>query len=222
MVLASNLILKARQRADQIGSLFVTEDEALSYLNQGYKTLYNIIIQGNQDYFIDSQDLTLVDQQQEYPLPNNFYKMRGVDLMSGAQPITLRPFSFNERNRYRYANLATWAGPAYRYHMAGSNLKFTPIPGTGTLRIYYIPNPVEAATTASTLDTQGFDEYLVVYVAKKMLEKEESDVSSILQELLTLKAEVQSMVANRDKSFPKVVVDIELLNDNLLFPGMVV
>jgi hypothetical protein len=61
-----------------------------------------------------------------------------------------------------------------------------------------------------------------VYVAKKMLEKEESDVSSILQELLTLKAEVQSMVANRDKSFPKVVVDIELLNDNLLFPGMVV
>jgi len=219
MTLASALISQARQRADQVGSQFVSDSEALDYLKLGYQNFYDLVVQSNNTYYISQFDVTLVSGQQDYPLPADFYKLLGMDLMAtvGA-PVTLRPFQWNERNRYKYAGLTTMAGPVYRYNLLGSNVRFTPIPGSGSVRVYY--TPLAALPTADTdnIDTMGFDEFMILSVALKMLAKEESDTQLVAAELAAQRERVQTMLADQDASFPKAVIDIDMINDNLYLP----
>jgi hypothetical protein len=71
---------------------------------------------------------------------------------------------------------------------------------------------------ADDVKTLGFDEFMILFVAMKMLAKEESDTSLVAAELQAQKLRVQTMVADQDSSFPKVVVDVDTINDNLYLP----
>jgi hypothetical protein len=218
MTTAQSIVDQARQRADMVGSLFVTDDEAFGYVKLGWATLYDIITQSSQNYFINTYNITLVNNQQDYALPADFYKMVGVDLTSGVgNPVTLRPFNWVERNRYKYSGLMTIAGPMYRYNLLGVNIRFTPVPGTGTIKVYYTPEVVQPALISSEIDMVGFgfQEYLILYCAMKMLAKEESDTTLIVQELAAQQKRVESMTADQDRTFPKTVVDVDTINDNL-------
>jgi hypothetical protein len=219
MTHASSLIEQARQRADQVGSQFVSDAEALGYLKLAYQNFYDELVQSNNQYYLSTFDITLVNGQQDYLLPTDFYKLLGVDLINNVgSPITLRPFQFLERNRYKYAGLTTIAGPVYRYTLLGDKIRFTPIPGAGQLKLYYTPLAVVPALTTTDVDTLGFDEFLILFVALKMLAKEESDTTLLAQELAAQRVRVQTMVADQDSSFPKVVVDVDTINDNLYLP----
>lgn len=219
MTLCSSLILQARQRADQVGSQFVTDAEALDYLKLGYQNFYDLVVQSNNTYYVNSVDINLISGQQDYALPADFYKLLGMDLLAtvGA-PVTLRPFQWNERNRYKYAGLTTMAGPVYRYNLLGSKVRFTPIPGTGLIKVYYTPLAVLPTLLTSNLDTMGFDEFMILSVALKMLAKEESDTTLLTAELAAQRERVQAMLADQDSSFPKTVIDIDSINDNLYLP----
>lgn len=220
LVPVQTLLDQARDRADMINSKFVTDSEALKYLNLAYQSMYDIITTNNEDFFISSSTIQLVDQQSDYNLPGDFYKVRGVDLLSGLNNFTLRPFSFNERNRYRYGSALTTAGPVYRYHVLNSVIRFIPLPGTGQITLWYIPTPQLAISVDEQFETLGFDEYLITYIAMKMLMKEESDTADVKQELAVMTERVRSMTKARDSGFPTTVQDVDVLNDNLLFPGL--
>lgn len=217
---AQTLINQARNRADMINSLFVTDEEALGYLSLAYQRMYDIIATNNEDFFISTSVFPLVNQQQDYALPADFYKIRGVDLLSGINNFTLRPFTFNERNRFRYGSALTTAGPVYRYHVINNTIRFIPLPGAGQITLWYIPLPVLPSSVSSQVETMGFDEFLITYIAMKMLMKEESDTSDIKEELAVLTERVRTMTKSRDEGFPTVVIDVDVLNDNLLFPGL--
>ena len=202
-----------------MGSQFVSDSEALDYLKLGYQNFYDLVVQSNNNYYLNQFDVTLVSGQQDYPLPADFYKLLGMDLLAtvGA-PVTLRPFQFNERNRYKYAGLTTMAGPVYRYNLLGSQVRFTPIPGTGSIRVYYTPLAVLPTAGTDNMDTMGFGEFLILSVALKMLAKEESDTQLVAAELAAQRERVQTMLADQDTSFPKAVIDIDTINDNLYLP----
>jgi hypothetical protein len=79
-----------------------------------------------------------------YDLPDDFFKLLGVDLEISSGPdgyVSLRPFTLAERNRYSTANVQTWIGVTnLRYRISGNKLWFTPSPQTGqTIRIWYVP-----------------------------------------------------------------------------------
>lgn len=139
------LRVAARQRADMVNSTFVTDDELNSYVNASYFELYDLLVQkyGN-DYYVTQYQFDLVGNQSRYELPEDFFKLLGVDLEIGAGPdgwVSLRPFNLAERNRYSTANVQTWIGVTnLRYRLSGNKLWFTPSPNTGqTIRIWYIP-----------------------------------------------------------------------------------
>jgi hypothetical protein len=222
MTLASTLIEQARQRADQVGSQFVADSEALGYLQLAYQNFYDELVQSNNTYYLSTFNITLINNQQDYNLPTDFYKLLGVDLINNVgSPITLRPFQFVERNRYKYAGLTTIAGPVYRYNLLADKIRFTPIPGSGEVKLYYTPLAVVPTLTNSDVKTIGFDEFMILFVALKMLAKEESDTSLIAAELQAQRVRVQTMVADQDSSFPKVVVDVDTINDNLYLPTFI-
>ena len=135
----------SRQRADMVNSTFISDSELNSYINASYFELYDLLVQkyGN-DYFMKEYSFQLQGNISQYPLPEDFFKLLGVDLQISAGPdgyVSLRPFTLAERNRYSTANVQTWIGVTnLRYRISAGNLWFTPSPQTGqTIRIWYVP-----------------------------------------------------------------------------------
>lgn len=139
------LRIAARQRADMVNSTFVTEDELNSYINASYFELYDLLVQKyGDDYYVEQYSFQLQGNQTRYDLPDNFFKLLGVDLAISSGPdgyVSLRPFTLAERNRYSTANVQTWIGVTnLRYRLSGNKIWFTPSPNMGqTIRLWYVP-----------------------------------------------------------------------------------
>ena len=75
------LRVACRQRADMVNSTFITDAELNSYINASYFELYDLLVQkyGN-DYYVQEYYFNLVGNQSRYDLPEDFFKLLGVDL----------------------------------------------------------------------------------------------------------------------------------------------
>lgn len=168
----SDLRTASRQRADMVNSTFVSDAELNSYINASYFELYDLLVQkyGN-DYYMKEYSFQLVGNQSRYDLPEDFFKLLGVDLEISAGPdgyVSLRPFTLAERNRYSTANVQTWIGVTnLRYRISGNKLWFTPSPQTGqTIRIWYVPRLAELVDTVTiTVNSPVVDDYIVIGAA---------------------------------------------------------
>ena len=167
----SDLRTASRQRADMVNSTFVSDAELNSYINASYFELYDLLVQkyGN-DYYMKEYSFQLVGNQSRYDLPEDFFKLLGVDLEISAGPdgyVSLRPFTLAERNRYSTANVQTWIGVTnLRYRISGNKLWFTPSPQTGqTIRIWYVPRLAELVDTVTiTVNAPVANDYVVLGV----------------------------------------------------------
>lgn len=165
----AQLRLATRQRADQVNSQFVSDDELNSYINQSYFSLYDILVQkyGNDYYSADPaifpvNGATVNGLNAQYPLPNGvltftngrtgeadyvaprFYKLLGLDLILANQTqscVTIKPFNFPDRNRYAVPNFQSFYGVTnLRYRLNDRYLWLTPIPASGQqIQIWYVP-----------------------------------------------------------------------------------
>lgn len=206
----------ARQRADMTQSQFVTDAEFNYYINGSYAELYDLLIQsyGN-DYFTETYEFSTVDNTSRYALPADFYKLLAVDLrISEGEDgfISLRPFTFSERNRYATANAQTWIGVTnLRYRLNGNTIWFTPTPAVSqNIRIWYIPRVVAITSDSQVVDGySGWLEYVVVDAAIKAMQKEESDVRVLLAQKEALIKRITSAAQNRDAANPATVADVQ-------------
>jgi len=141
----SDLRVACRQRADMVNSTFISDAELNSYINASYYELYDLLVQKyRNDYYMKEYSFQLQGNVSRYDLPDDFFKLLGVDLEISSGPdgyVSLRPFTLAERNRYSTANVQTWIGVTnLRYRISGNKLWFTPSPQTGqTIRIWYVP-----------------------------------------------------------------------------------
>ena len=165
----SDLRTASRQRADMVNSTFISEPELNSYINASYFELYDLLVQkyGN-DYYMKEYTFQLQGNVSRYDLPDDFFKLLGVDLQISAGPdgyVSLRPFTLAERNRYSTANVQTWIGVTnLRYRISANKLWFTPSPQTGqTIRIWYVPRLAELVDMV-TLTVNGvvYDDFVTV------------------------------------------------------------
>lgn len=206
-----------RQRSDMVNSQFVTDAEFNSYINQSYFELYDILVStyGDDYYVAPVFPITTNGTDFQFPLPADFYKLKGVDLnINGAQDswVTLRPFNFQERNRYAVPNFQSFYGITnLRYRVNGNNLWFTPIPTAGqTINVWYVPRMTELVTDGDVCDgISGWTEYIICDAAIKAMQKEESDVSVLMAQKQALLQRIQSQAENRDQGMPQTVTDTQ-------------
>lgn len=144
----------ARQRADMVNSQFVTDSEFNDYISLSYYELYDLLVQQYGNNYFTAPPLSFQTDgiNNQFPLPDGtlysgapaFFKLLGVDLaLSNTLDsfVTIRPFTFGDRNRYAVPNFQSFYGVTnLRYRVHGNNLFFTPIPaGNQTIRVWYIP-----------------------------------------------------------------------------------
>lgn len=173
-----DLMTLTRQEADMSTSNFVTEPELVSYIQNSYKDLYNLLVGAyGEDYQTAIPVIIKTSQNQDkYPLPDGnttfldedgntitpppFYKLLGVDLqLSQNNPqgyVTIKTFAFSDRNKFAIPNFASfWGFSNLRYRLFGNKIWFTPIPITGqNIRLFYVPRPINLINTilGSTTD----------------------------------------------------------------------
>ena len=162
------LRLMSQQRADRVGSNFVTLPEWNTFINQAMFELYDLLITADEEYYVATPAMFIAQGTNNsetflYPLPdglisfNNgitgnagyvappFYKLKGVDLgLNTAQNayVTVTKFTFEDRNNFVYPNTASTIYGVFnlQYRLLGNNISFIPTPSNGqSIRIWYIP-----------------------------------------------------------------------------------
>lgn len=230
LITVQTIVDTAIDLADMRNSQFVDQSgtagtELIRYVNLAYRDLYNQIVQTNEHYFSTTSTISVVGGTDSYALPADFYKLDGVDLQVDAlsgRYLTLRPFMFAERNKFR-SGLAFSNSPygqVFKYLLAGSNIKFLPIPSmNATVQLWYTPNPtIVSAFTDSLQVVVGGDEYMSLYIACAMLIKEESDCTELNSKRQEVLAQLKTALRNRDEGAPKYITDESSINAGALYP----
>lgn len=190
-------------------------------ISQSRKELYDIIIQkfGNDYYLKTPYTYTTSQNLQFYPLPDDFYKLLGVEVaLNPGDPsswVTLKKFEFIQRNLWNYPNVYTFYGITnLRYRLEDNNLYIVPIPTGGeTLRIWYAPRPDQLINDTDIVDgVSGWEEYIIVDCCIKALAKEESDVSIFAGQKQALLKRIEEAAENRDIGEPETVSDSKMRN----------
>lgn len=210
-----------RQRADMVNSQFVTDAELNGWINASAYELFDLLIsQYGDDYFIAAPVTFVTDgQAQLYGLPNDFYKLAGVDLQIDAgsdQWVNVPKFNFADRNRMTSVSVV---GPMYKgvmsYRLQDSNIWLTPLPQSGqTVRLWYVPRDTILVGDDDVLDgISGWEEYVIIDCVIKCLQKEESDTSAFMMQKSAIINRIESVASNRDIGNPQTVVDSQRANN---------
>ena len=207
-----------------VNNNFISDSELSSYINHSIAELHDMMVQSyGSDYVVNQALYTIImgndpdNDGTSIPIAtmipsNDFYKLVGIDAKINSQDwSTLRPYSFNERNRFQRFGVWDRLGiTSLRYRMIGNTIRFVPsqtsyIP----IRIWYIPvAPILVNDTDTLDDLNQFSEYVIVDAAIKMLQKEESDPSILMAQKQQLKRRIEEAAQNRDAGKPESVSDI--------------
>lgn len=185
----TQLITSAQRFADLENSNFIAQSEWIDYVNFGLYQYWNKINTCLQDYNLTTVYFQLVTNQTDYPLPEDFMYLRGVDcsltqvIPQNQEWITLMPYEYKERSTYSYPWFMAYNGMfGSRYHILnGTTLRFLPAPIPQLwIRLDYIPvSPTLAEPTDSFNGYNGFDVYVSAWAAYRALTKEESDTTNV-------------------------------------------
>lgn len=207
----ADLRTRARRRADMENSTFVSDAEIQDYLNSSISELHDYMVKSYEDYFVSEQAYSVPIATGGANLPDDFYKALGVDYNSGGITSTLRAYSFSERNVYNtpYAVIDRLAEPMYK--VEGNKIKLIPNNSqSGSITLYYVPQATQFSSTVTEIENviPGFEEYVVVATAIRMLMKEESDVSALERERQQLASRIIRAISPRDASGSFAIRDV--------------
>lgn len=204
-----NLRTQARQRANMERSQFVSDAEFNNYINLSGAELHDILIQkfGN-DYYANTFDITLSNQP-SYSLPNDFYKVLGVDLvLDSIYSVALKKFEFADRNLKNYYYVSDH-DTLPQYKVTGDAIYFIPQNNHSgkTVKFWYIPVYTKLLADGDVLKGfNGWEDYIIVDAAIKALIKEESDTSELFRIKNDLLRRIEAASDHRDSAHPNKMV----------------
>ena len=228
--MVSDLVTAVRQRTNTENSNFVTDDEIVTLLNKAYVELYDYLIQTFESYVVTSTDITLIQNQDTYALPSDFYKCLGVDMwLDAVRKITLSKFNFSDRNRFQTTTwLPVLSANPLRYRIVGNNLKIIPSPASAyKMTLWYAPQPLELALTVTDPTNQTnqlqsilgiFDDYIIMSAAIDVLQKEESDTTNLVRDREQYIERIRMSLGTRDDQ-NDTVTDIYTMNGTIVTGG---
>jgi len=160
-----DIINQVRDRCDLQYSQFISDSEITAYINYSIGELYGLLVNSyGGDYFATNAVRNIAGGASELtlPLPDDLYKVLGVDLQLETYPsnnrITLQPYNWNERNRPNAINMSGYAtqySTNYRYNLFNQTLRISP-PAQGALEllVWYVPTaPQFYFTTTGVVTT---------------------------------------------------------------------
>lgn len=215
---------RARQLADMEGSEFVSETELKDIVNEQIAELWDILIEARGEEYARKEFpvfKTVVGQRQ-YLLPADYYRLTNVAAGDGSLVRSLR--RFEDRELGVLINIESGGGgwDIYRtmYAVIKDKLELRPVPQTAfDVHLHYLS---KAPTLIDDLDEfdgiNGWEKWVEVSSAIVMLEKEESDSSSLQMQLARVEARIRKLAPTRDQANPPRILDVR---GDMYFPDLV-
>jgi hypothetical protein len=211
------------------GSKLALSTELNDNINEGIAEFYDLILSmQDQPYYKQSVTFNTVSGKDTYSIGAgqdvpifDFAKGLGVDIFFGQQIVrTARPFTWRERNRYKYTSGWLYTQPvAYRF-MGKNNLvsssgndsiMFVPLPsGQFQITLHYYPTPPYLVQLTDNFDgINGYEEHVVLTSAIKLLMKQEQfeHVSVLQAELARQTERIMASLGSHDADEPPRVQD---------------
>lgn len=182
--------------------------ELTRQINGSIAELYDLLVSVNKDFYLSSNNISVVSGTETYALPADFWRVQGVDVLSSGKYYPMPRFNFAERHQLQDSGDVIRSA---RYRVMGSNLRIRPKPTwTGTAVLWYIPAPAQLVNDSDTFDgIAGWEEYVVVDCCIKLAQKREEDASLLVKLKGDLVARIRSSACERDDAEPDRVRDVE-------------
>lgn len=207
LISLETLIEEAQDRADMLGSDFISDEQWKRYINKGLGNLYDLLVANyGEGYFTETgSEIHVPAGTGEVALPSDFYKLVGIEKKVGSSWVPLEDFQFGERS------LIVESGMAPRYCLQSEKVLLRPLSHSALdVRFIYIKEFSKLLTTSDTFNFKSsWDDYVICKAALKARDKEESDVSVVAAELAEARDNIIRMAPNRDANRPKKVIDVE-------------
>lgn len=192
---------RARDRADLVADMFVTDATLNQWINDSVSELYDLLLQASEDWYLTSAPVTVAGASTSFATPAGMIRFRGVDRdLGGGKYESLKRGVFRERFTYTER----------RYVLtAGTVLLFPASSAAGSYVQWYTPVFTPLVADGDSFDgVNGWEEYVVVDVALKARVKGEEDVGDLFTAKALLRGRVQTMAATRDTSEPPRITDV--------------
>lgn len=195
--------------------------ERYDNINEGIAEFWQIVGEfPDQKYYLNTVVFPTFPSKDTYQIGagldisiQDFWKPSGVDVMFGQNLInSARKFMWAERNRFKNLYYG-WTYSAYiHYAVVGNALRFIPLPsGQFQITLNYLPTSPTLVNPTDKFDgIQGFEEYVVLSAAIKLLTKQErfEHVQVLGAERERIAAQMRSVLGSRDTEEPERVTDI--------------
>lgn len=198
----SDLILRARQRADMETTSeaqdFVTDAEVLTYFNEGYRRLIDLVLGANG---ADLIAITATLAAPTYAMPSDFYHPLSIEKPVGGRFRTLPLWNFHERNRAYPPSFPAW-------RVVNNLLKLMPPPSgsaLGPLQLWYVPHAQTLIGSATFSSFGGWDDFIVLDMAIAMVMKEDRDTRELREERDSAEKRVKESVSSHLIATPETI-----------------
>jgi hypothetical protein len=181
--------LKARalDYADMTGSGFPDSNRLVDYINAGLSELHDILVNSYEDYFRKSLTFAIVNNQEEYDLPDDFYKVLKVYYKSSDRRFKMERFQLDEIDGYRTSALS------------GGDVEF-----------WYIPHYHKLSTDNESVNVAvpvGWEDFVALHAAIRLLAREESDPAPLMAERERQRQRIVESAEPRDAGTANTVGD---------------
>lgn len=213
-VTATTLIARVRERADMVGSSFVTDANLYPLLTESHQKLHGMLVDAlGESYSYNVTTFTTTASTDTYEMPCRFFKLYGVDMWIGDRAYALRPFTRADRNLLRNAGTSgsgSWRGNLPLYSLTGNNLKLYPLPSPDLTCDVIYAKGANLLTAGSDVVSypNGWERFIVIDCAIQLILKEESSVGGLVEERAAIIREIEASKEQRDLANPKRTVDV--------------
>lgn len=200
-----------REWVDDRGGMYF-DDTALNYFIQlaEYEVQKQLIAAGEM-YYEKCQQTTLVVNQWDYILPNDFLKLHRLELVTSGSGVNeerrlLKRVTMNEQDK-----IGPKAGTPLVYVIKKTRMTLYPTPDAAkTLRLYYSFRITPMANDSDTPDIpEEFQEYIALLAAYDCFIKDDRNPSNLEKKIKVYTDRMKSLAEDRDESESRQVIDMD-------------
>lgn len=221
-VTLSAIRTRCKERADMENSNFISDAEWNRMIDQAHTDLWDELVLADPERYAAYQTLTGDGSTTDFACASDYYGTIRVDWRvdnsDGIYEEVPRVFGA-EANRFNHSDSGVPSGwhPVYNTSTPTTPMiRILPPPENGdTLRHVYTVAPSTLSDDADTLDgVSGWEEYVVLKVVIRALNKEESNTAPHERDLAAMQVRLESMKEARSINQAGRVIDTRGPDDN--------
>lgn len=160
-IVATDDLLDQIRKRSSVEVETVDDDELLDIVNSGLAALHDVIVENGEDFLVETEKVDIVADQAEYSLHADFYRLRGLDILSTSSDyIEVPKVDFRERSQFTES---TSGRGDIGFILQNGKVRLMPTPNfdlTDGLQVWYTPAYTPAVAGGNIEGYNGWEEFV--------------------------------------------------------------